>query len=93
MYMVRVGRVCWADKHPELILQGYGTDSQWHDVGGYDSPWVPPDCPSSVFKGAHYSEGIVEEVCRWDASRVSVLGQAEKKKEGGQQDGLYHVKL
>ena len=77
--MVRVGRVCRADKHPELIPRGYGTDAPWHDVGGYDTAWVPPDCPASVFVGAHYREGIVEEDCVWDASRVSVLGRAEDK--------------
>jgi hypothetical protein len=76
---VRVGRVCRADKHPELIPRGYGTDAPWHDVGGYDTAWVPPDCPASVFKGAHRSEGIVEEDCVWDASRVSVQGRAEDK--------------
>ena len=41
--MVRVGRVCRVDMHPELIPRGYGTDAPWHDVGGYDSAWVPPD--------------------------------------------------
>jgi hypothetical protein len=80
--MVRVGRVCRADKHPELIPQGYGTDAPWHDVGGYDTAWVPPDCPASVFAGAHHREGIVEEDCVWDASRVSVLGRAEDKGDG-----------
>jgi hypothetical protein len=77
--VVRVGRVCRADKHPKLIPRGYGTDAPWHDVGGYDTAWVPPDCPASVFTGAHYREGIVEEDCVWDASRVSVLGRAEDK--------------
>jgi hypothetical protein len=77
--MVRVGRVCRADKHPELIPRGYGTDAPWHDVGGFDTAWVPPDCPASVFTGAHHREGIVEEDCVWDANRVSVLGRVEDK--------------
>ena len=79
--MVRVGRVCRADKHPELIPRECGTDALWHDEG-YDTAWVPPDCPASVFTGAHHGEGIVEEDCVWDASRVSVLGRAEDKGEG-----------
>ena len=77
--MVRVGRVCRADRHPELIPRGYGTEAPWHDVGGYDTAWVPPDCPASVFQGAHFLQGIVEEDCVWDACRVSVLGRAEDK--------------
>ena len=77
--MVKVGRVCRADKHPELIPHGYGTDAPWHDVGGFDTAWVPPDCPASVFTGAHHSEGIVEEDCVWDAIRVTVLGRVEDK--------------
>ena len=75
--MVRVGKVCRADKHPELIPRGYGTEAPWHDVGGFDSAWVPPDCPASVFAGAHYDLGIVEEDCVWDPMRVTVLGRAE----------------
>ena len=76
--MVRVGRVCRADRHPELIPRGYGTDAPWHDVGGYDTAWVPPDCPASVFQGAHFHQGIVEEDCVWEACRVSVMGRAER---------------
>ena len=74
---VKVGKVCRADKHPELIPKGYGTDAPWHDVGGFDTAWVPPDCPASVFRGAHFSQGIVEEDCVWDAKRVVVLGRKE----------------
>ena len=77
--IVKVGKVCRADKHPDLIPDGYGTDAPWHDKGGYDTAWVPPDCPASVFMGAHYREGLVEEDCVWDAGRVSVLGRAEDK--------------
>jgi hypothetical protein len=74
--MVRVGRVCRADQHPELIPRGYGTDAPWHDVGGYDTAWVPPDCPASVFDESELYEGAVEEGCVWDAGRVKVLGRA-----------------
>ena len=73
--MVRVGRVCRADQHPELIPRGYGTDAPWHDVG-YDTVWVPPDCPASVFDEADLFEGVVEEYCVWDAGCVKVLGRA-----------------
>jgi hypothetical protein len=74
--MVRVGRVCQTDKHPELIPRGYGADAPWHDVGGFDTAWVPPDCPASVFEEAELFEGVVEEGCVWDAWRVKVLGRA-----------------
>ena len=80
--MVRVGKVCRADKHPDLIPRGYGTDAPWHDKGGYDTAWVPPDCPASVFVGAHRSEGIVEEDCVWDALRVTVQGRADDSGDG-----------
>ena len=75
--LVRVGKVCRADRHPELIPRECGTDAPWHDVGGFDTAWVPPDCPASVFTGAHYFEGIIEEDCVWDSGRVMVLGRAE----------------
>ena len=74
--MVRVGRVCQADKHPALMPRGHGTDAPWHDVGGYDTAWVPPDCPASVFDEAELFEGVVEEGCVWDAGCVKVLGRA-----------------
>ena len=77
--MVSVGKVCRADKHPEMIPKGYGRSAPWHDDGGFDTAWVPPDCPASVFRGAHFSEGIVEEDCVWDPSRVKVMGRAEDK--------------
>ena len=73
--MVRVGRVCRADKHPELIPQGFGTDAPWHDEG-YDTAWVPPDCLASVFDGANLFDGVVEEGCVWDAGCVKVLRRA-----------------
>ena len=75
--MVSVGKVCRADKHPELIPSEPATEARWHDIGGFDSVWVPPDCPASVFVGAHYDLGIVEEDCVWDPMRVTVLGRAE----------------
>jgi hypothetical protein len=74
--MVRVGRVCRVDMHPELIPRGYGTDAPWHDVGGYDTAWVPPDCAASVFDESELFEGVVEEDCVWDAGCVKVLGRA-----------------
>ena len=74
--MVWVGRVCRADTHPALMPRGYGTDAPWHDVGGYDTAWVPPDCPASVFNEAELFEGVVEEGCVWDAGCVKVLGRA-----------------
>ena len=77
--MVSVGKVCQADKHPDMIPKGYGTSAPWHDDGGFDTAWVPANCPASVFVGAHYSEGIVEEDCVWDPSRVKVMGRAEDK--------------
>ena len=77
--MVSVGKVCRADKHPEMIPRGDGRSAPWHDDGGFDTVWVPPDCPASVFVGAHFSEGIVEEDCVWDPLRVKVMGRAEDK--------------
>jgi hypothetical protein len=74
--MVRVGRVCRADEHPELMPRGYGTDAPWHDVGGYDTAWVPPDCAASVFDEAELFEGVEEQDCVWDAGCVKVLGRA-----------------
>jgi hypothetical protein len=74
--MVRVGKVCRADKHPQLIPRRYGPDAPWHDVGGYDTAWVPPDCPASVFADAALFDGIVEEGCVWDAGCVKALGRA-----------------
>ena len=74
--MVRAGRVCQANTHPELIPRGYGTDAPWHDVGGFDTAWVPADCPASVFDEAELFEGVVEEGCVWDTWRVKALGRA-----------------
>jgi hypothetical protein len=74
--MVRVGRVCRADEHPELIPRGYGKDAPWHDKGGYDTAWVPPDCPASVFDEAELFEAVTEEGCVWDSGCVKVLGRA-----------------
>ena len=82
---VRVGRVCRADRHPELIPRGYGTEAPWHDVGGYDTAWVPPDCPATIFEGCELFDGVGEEFCVWEACRVSVLGRAEDDGDDGLQ--------
>ena len=73
--LVWVGRVCRADKLPELMPRGFGTDAPWHDEG-YDMAWVPQDCLASVFDEAELFEGVVEEGCVWDARRVKVLRRA-----------------
>jgi hypothetical protein len=46
-------------------------------VGGYDTAWVPADCPASVFDEAKAFAGVVEEGCVWDARCVTALGRAE----------------
>ena len=74
---VSVGKVWRADQRPELMPEGYGTDAPWHDREGFDTAWVPPDCPGDVFEGSELFTGTVaEEDCVWDARRVVVLGRA-----------------
>ena len=75
---VSVGKVWRADQRPELMPEGYGTDAPWHDREGFDTAWVPPDCPGDVFEGSELFTGTVaEEDCVWDARRVVVLGRKE----------------
>ena len=73
--LVRMGRVCRVDHHPELIPKGNGTDAPWHHVGGFDAAWVPPDCAAGIFENAKHFSGVVEEDCVWDSGRVKVLGR------------------
>ena len=55
-----------------LHPQGWSELSPWSD-NGYDTAWVQASCPDHVFKGgAGWGQGIKEETCVFEASRVTV---------------------
>ena len=61
----------------DLVAPGWSEEAPWHDAG-YDTAWVPEDVTASVFKGGiGWSEGIKEETCIYDPSRISVLKWVE----------------
>ena len=86
--LVKVGRVCHI-KDYEVPVPAKGlplapgasrtmvaakdlVPNKWHDAG-YDTAWVPEDCPSHLFRGgAGWSQGHVEETCVFDPSRITV---------------------
>ena len=56
----------------DLVPGEWSREAPWHDAG-YDTAWVPEDCPSHVFRGgAGWSQGHVEETCVFDPSRITV---------------------
>jgi hypothetical protein len=83
---VRVGNVCRIDDHKVPIPVGSklagGTERRmvpakklhprsWAEYG-YDTAWVPENCPDHVFKGGRgWNEGIKEEACVFDPKRVT----------------------
>jgi len=55
-----------------LHPQGWSELSPWSDAG-YDTAWVQASCPDHVFTGGlGWGQGIKEETCVFEASRVTV---------------------
>ena len=80
---MRTGRVCHIQDHLVAVHGVQGTvvevpakdlvPDKWHDAG-YDTAWVPADCSESVFRGGRgWDQGIREETCVFDATRITVL--------------------
>ena len=55
----------------DLVSGDWSTEAPWHDAG-YDTAWVPEGCIDKIaFRGgASWSQGLREETCVFDPSRV-----------------------
>ena len=75
---IPVGRMLTAGVAQQMVPartlhpQGWSTAALWSD-NGYDTAWVQASCPDHVFTGgAGWGQGIKEETCVFEASRVTV---------------------
>jgi len=57
----------------DLVPDSWSHSSPWHDAG-YDTAWVPNNCPRHLFHGgAGWDQGHKEETCVFETNRVTVV--------------------